>query len=226
MCAAHYAQKWRGSAFSVAETLDVPLITCSAIVDGVKCTRKHAAKGLCRYHAQQRREEKNLTAIKNVLPLSFRNTLGEKQCRSCLAWKETRLFNNKLEHSDGLDRFCIECSKTESRKFRSKGCSVVIDGIRCSLLRASHGMCGGHRDMVVKGVPLTLICLVRRPRDASLARNRKGEKECIHCGQWKDEECFYHTPSTSDNLQSSCKDCVKSISAKNYKRRQNVGKKG
>ena len=108
LCNAHYLQFMRGKPFT--EPRNRAIGECA--FDG--CGRPIVSKGHCGGHYQQRikgYELRKLNRAKHAL--SKRDENGNKECQTCLEWKDVSAFGNRKSSSDGLTGKCKECTRKD-----------------------------------------------------------------------------------------------------------------
>ena len=165
------------------------------MIDGEQCDRTVHANGLCNnhYRVEQRRLHPKICSV-----VIDGESCNRSAARSGLCFSH---YNMKREGKPFRVIHLRQQEKTQDGK-----CFVVVDEIKCERKVAAWGMCEPHYRMDKEGRPLAIVRPTRR-MNATLVRNKNGEKQCIRCYLWKDVSCFCTSKNTADGLGVYCNEC-------------------
>ena len=90
------------------------------------------------------------------------------------------------------------------KKSETEICSVK----NCNRPYYGKNLCNTHYQRIKNNIPLDAPIRYNRKNGSCLERNEYGQKLCINCYEYLNEECFGKNPKTKDGKQPYCRKCI------------------
>lgn len=115
-------------------------------------------------------------------------------------------------------RYTVSHARLVSRTGRlhtMSDCAANDFGVECTRPLVARGFCDPHYRQDRAGTAIRKVRIVS-PAGTKSVRDENGDKFCPRCNRWVSSEGFFACSTSSDLLQSMCKQCDKSTAAKRH----------